>query len=208
VALFLAPGADAAAVLGQDVLLEPCWPCLCPAHLCDHAHHTIWGTCYLVSISGLLEGKIARLTIARLASWAGVAAFALVGLSGLLGSQGMFYAGLVLLGLATGPATVSNLALMLDMTVPGKVGLFIGAWGSASAFARLLGAFTTAGVRDLARLAPQAAVLGTLSALHPGLIPWSRCSCCGALTGRSSSVKPKCARDGSVVGAGLMSEAP
>ena len=49
---------------------------------------------------------------------------------------------------------------MLDMTIPGKVGLFIGAWGSASAFARLLGSLSTAIVRDLARLLPDQAVLG------------------------------------------------
>ena len=76
----------------------------------------------------------------------------------------MFYSGVVLLGLATGPATVSNLSLMLDMTVPGKIGLFIGAWGAASAMARLLGSFTTALVRDLARFAPQGAIGGYTAA--------------------------------------------
>ena len=49
---------------------------------------------------------------------------------------------------------------MLDMTTPGKVGMFIGAWGSASAFARLLGSLSTAVIRDLARLLPNQAVLG------------------------------------------------
>jgi BCD family chlorophyll transporter-like MFS transporter len=108
----------------------------------------------------LLEGRVSKLSIARLASLAAVVAFALVAVSGLVASQGLFYAGLVLLGLATGPATVSNLSLMLDMTMPGKVGLFIGAWGSASAFARLLGSLSTAIVRDLARFLPDQAVLG------------------------------------------------
>jgi BCD family chlorophyll transporter-like MFS transporter len=43
---------------------------------------------------------------------------------------------------------------MLDMTVPGKIGMFIGAWGSASAFARLLGSITTAVVRDVVDAMP------------------------------------------------------
>jgi BCD family chlorophyll transporter-like MFS transporter len=75
----------------------------------------------------------------------------------------VFYTGVVLLGLATGPATVANLSLMLDMTAPGKVGLFIGAWGSASAFARLLGYLTTATARDLARLFPDSALYGYIA---------------------------------------------
>jgi BCD family chlorophyll transporter-like MFS transporter len=50
------------------------------------------------------------------------------------------------------------------MTVPGKVGLFIGAWGAGNAFARLLGSFTTAAVRDLANLMPNNALGGYLAA--------------------------------------------
>lgn len=152
-----------AAVLGQDVLLEPFAARAFGMSVSATTRITsIWGTCYLLSlvVSGMLEGKVSKLTVARLASWVGVVSFILVGLSGPLGSQSVFYLGLVLLGLATGPATVSNLSLMLDMTVPGKVGMFIGAWGSASAFARLLGSVTTAGVRDLARINPEFAVMG------------------------------------------------
>jgi BCD family chlorophyll transporter-like MFS transporter len=52
---------------------------------------------------------------------------------------------------------------MLEMTVPGKVGLFIGAWGSASALARLLGSFSTALVRDLARYSPAGALFGYMA---------------------------------------------
>ena len=152
-----------AAVLGQDVLLEPFAARAFDMSVSATTRITsIWGTCYLLSlvITGMLEGRISKLFTARLASWVGVVSFVLVGLSGLIGSQTVFYVGIVLLGLATGPATVSNLSLMLDMTVPGKVGMFIGAWGSASAFARLLGSLTTAAVRDLARINPQYAVLG------------------------------------------------
>jgi BCD family chlorophyll transporter-like MFS transporter len=152
-----------AAVLGQDVLLEPFAARAFELPVSATTRITsIWGTCYLLSLAltGALEGRLPKLAVARFASWLGVASFILVGISGLAGSLALFYVGLVLLGLATGPATVSNLSLMLDMTLPGKVGLYIGAWGSASAFARLLGSVTTAGVRDLVRINPANAVWG------------------------------------------------
>jgi BCD family chlorophyll transporter-like MFS transporter len=152
-----------AAILGQDVLLEPfaARAFNLPVEATTRIT-SIWGVFYLVSllVAGMLEGKIAKVTIARAASWGAIVAFLLITISGLLSSQAVFYSGVVLLGLATGPATVSNLSLMLDMTIPGKVGLFIGAWGAASALARLLGSFTTAVIRDLARFLPDAALYG------------------------------------------------
>ena len=152
-----------AAVLGQDVLLEPFAARAFDMPVSETTRITsIWGTCYLLSllITGALEGRVSKLKIARLASGLAIGSFGLVALSAVIGGVPLFYLGVVLLGLATGPATVSNLSIMLDMTVPGKVGLFIGAWGSASAFARLLGSVVTAVVRDLARLSPNNAVYG------------------------------------------------
>jgi BCD family chlorophyll transporter-like MFS transporter len=152
-----------AAVLGQDVLLEPFAARAFDLPVSATTRITsVWGTCYLLSlvVAGMLEGRVSKWTVARLASWLGAVAFGVVAVSAFAGGKNLFYFGVVLLGLATGPATVSNLSLMLDMTVPGKVGLFIGAWGSASAFARLLGAVITAIFRDLARLAPNSAVIG------------------------------------------------
>ncbi|MCU0485856.1 MAG: BCD family MFS transporter [Anaerolineales bacterium] len=156
-----------AAVLGQDVLLEPFAARAFGLPVEDTTSITsIWGSVYLVSliITGFLDKRIAMHTIARAASLAGMAAFGLVAASGFLGSPAMFYVGLVLLGLATGPATVSNLSIMLDMTVPGKVGMFIGAWGSANAIARLLGSLVTAVVRDLVDMLPNSALVGYASA--------------------------------------------
>ena len=141
-----------AAILGQDVLLEPFAARAfgLPVNATTRIT-TIWGVCYLLSlvVTGLLEGKAAKITVVRMASLGAILAFLLIAASGLSTQLGLFYAGVVLLGLATGPATVANLSLMLDMTVPGKVGLFIGAWGTASALARFLGSFTTAVVRDM-----------------------------------------------------------
>ena len=146
-----------AAVLGQDVLLEPFAARAFNIPVNETTFITaIWGTAYLISllVTGLLEGKISKIQIARLSSWLAIVAFGIIALSGFAGGLYLFYTGLVLLGIATGSATVSNLSIMLDMTVPGKVGMFIGAWGSANAFARLLGSITTAAVRDLVDMMP------------------------------------------------------
>lgn len=156
-----------AAILGQDVLLEPFAARAFELPVEATTRITsIWGVFYLISliVAGILEDRLSKTRVARIASWAAISSFLLIILSGIIHNLGVFYAGVVILGLATGPATVSNLSLMLDMTVPGKVGLFIGAWGAASAFARLLGTFTTAAVRDLARLTPNNAIWGYLLA--------------------------------------------
>ena len=57
--------------------------------------------------------------------------------------------GVAALGFGTGIATATNLALMLDMTTPEQVGLFIGAWGLADALARGAGMLLGGVVRDL-----------------------------------------------------------
>jgi BCD family chlorophyll transporter-like MFS transporter len=50
--------------------------------------------------------------------------------------------------MGTGLATVANLALMFDLTLPGYTGLFIGAWGVSNALSRLLGTMMAGLVRD------------------------------------------------------------
>jgi BCD family chlorophyll transporter-like MFS transporter len=54
----------------------------------------------------------------------------------------------VIFGFGSGISTAANLALMLDMTVPGQVGVFVGAWGMADALARLFGTLLSGIVRD------------------------------------------------------------
>ncbi len=100
-------------------------------------------------VAGFLESRLAKRSVAKIGAWGAILAFLLIALSGLATSQGLFYTGVVLLGLATGLATVSNLSLMLDMTIAGRVGLFIGAWGMANALARLTGSILSGLARDL-----------------------------------------------------------
>ncbi len=111
---------------------------------------SIWGGCVLIAllIAGALERRMAKKTVAGWGGWGSLLGFVLIAGSGLLANQSVFYSGVILLGIGTGLATVSNLSLMLDMTTAGNVGLFIGAWGMANALSRLLGSVLGGVVRD------------------------------------------------------------
>jgi BCD family chlorophyll transporter-like MFS transporter len=140
------------AILGQDILLEPYGAKAFGLSVQATTRITsIWGSFFLLSLSlgAALEKQVPKLIQAKIGAWSGIIAFALIVFSSLLGSQTVFYLGVVLLGLATGLATVSNLSLMLDMTSVGNVGLFIGAWGMASAVARLAGNMISGAVNYL-----------------------------------------------------------
>ena len=112
---------------------------------------SIWGVALLV---GLLVTN-------RLTLWYGLkraaqvgAAFAALGLlgivlAGVFHQVGLLIPSLVLFGFGSGISTAANLALMLDMTIAGQVGLFIGAWGVADALARLGGTLLSGVVRDV-----------------------------------------------------------
>ena len=140
------------AVFAQDILLEPFGAEAFDLEVSETTFITaIWGTMFLVSLSlgSIFENRVPKLRQAKIGAWGGIFAFGLIVLSSVLNSQAVFYTGVVLLGLATGLSTVSNLSLMLDMTVAGKIGLFIGAWGMASAISRLTGNLMSGAVRDV-----------------------------------------------------------
>jgi BCD family chlorophyll transporter-like MFS transporter len=141
-----------AALLGQDILLEPFaaeafdMPVKATTRITS-----LWGGCFLVAlaIAGALETRLSKRVVAVWGGWGALAGFALIVLSGVILHSGVFYSGVILLGVGTGLATVSNLSLMLDMTTPQNVGLYIGAWGMANAVSRLLGSLMGGVVRDL-----------------------------------------------------------
>ena len=151
------------AILGQDILLEPFGAEAFGLSVSQTTRITsIWGTFFLVTLvlGGALEQRISKLTQARSGAWTGIVAFALIIISGMLGNISLFYLGVVILGLATGLATVSNLSLMLDMTTAGKVGLFMGVWGMASAVSRLTGNLLGGILRDAITAFADNAVFG------------------------------------------------
>ena len=148
------------AILGQDILLEPYGAEAFGMSVQQTTRITsIWGGCVLAAlvVAGLLEGRVAKRRVAQVGGLGALLGFALISVSGPIASQGLFYGGILLLGVGTGLSTVSNLSLMLDMTTPGNVGLYIGAWGMANAFARLTGSLLSGALRDsVAQLAGSA----------------------------------------------------
>jgi BCD family chlorophyll transporter-like MFS transporter len=152
-----------AAILGQDILLEPFGGEAFNMSIKATTRITsLWGTCVLLAlvVAGILESRVSKRSVA---AWGGVGAlfgFGLIALSGILADQSIFYSGVILLGLGTGLSTVSNLSLMLDMTTAGNVGLFIGAWGMSNAISRLVGSVLGGAVRDVVTQVLSNPVLG------------------------------------------------
>lgn len=139
------------AILGQDILLEPYAAEAFGMSVQSTTRITaIWGTFFLISLSvgAVLEKRVDKITQAKIGAYSGILAFMLIVLSGMVNLLWLFYLGVVALGLATGLSTVSNLSLMLDMTSVGSVGVFIGAWGMASAIARLVGNLLSGAIRE------------------------------------------------------------
>jgi BCD family chlorophyll transporter-like MFS transporter len=139
------------AILGQDILLEPYGAEAFGLSVQATTRITsIWGTFFLISLSAgaMLERKVPKIRQAKIGAYTGIFSFFLIVVSGTNGMLPVFYGGVILLGFATGLSTVSNLSLMLDMTTVGNVGMFIGAWGMASALARLTGNLLSGVLRE------------------------------------------------------------
>jgi len=151
------------ALLGQDVLLEPFGAEAFRMSVRSTTQLTsIWGGCMLLTLTvgGILDGRIPKRTLAQAGNIGALLGFILIAASGMLGLVQVFYSGVILLGLGTGLSTVANLSLMLDMTTPANVGLFIGAWGVSNALSRLSGSVMAGSIRDVVTYFSQNAVLG------------------------------------------------
>ncbi len=140
-----------AAILSQDVLLEPFGA--------QAFGMTLEQTSRIVSISstftlaafivaGLMEGRVHKKIIAQIGNTGALLGFIVIVLSGVTRSLSVFYIGITLLGFGTGISTVANLSLMFDLTVPEKVGLYIGAWGFSNGLSRLTGLLMAGVVAD------------------------------------------------------------
>jgi len=154
-----------AAILGQDVLLEPFGAEAFGMTVTQTTRITsIWGTFVLIAIivAGLLEGRMAKKTIAQLGNLGALAGFVVIVASGFIRSTSIFYTGVTLLGLGTGLSTVANLSLMFDLTAPGMVGLYIGAWGFSNALSRLTGTLLAGIMRDVVNQLTGVALSGYL----------------------------------------------
>lgn len=156
-----------ASILGQDVLLEPYAAHAFGMTVKQTTQLTaIWGTSTMVAL--LLHGFILNRWLstkqgATAGSVVAAIGLALIGASGLLGIKPVFIPGIVLLGLGTGMATSTNLALMLGMTAPEQTGLFIGAWGVADALSRVVGNFLGGFGRDVIAHLSESTLVGYVS---------------------------------------------
>ena len=154
-----------AAILGQDVLLEPFGAEAFGMTVTQTTRITsIWGTFVLLAIiiAGFLEGRVAKRNVAQLGNVGALLGFVVIVASGLMLNRHIFYTGVTLLGIGTGLSTVANLSLMFDLTVPGMVGLYIGAWGFSNALSRLTGSVLGGVVRDVVTQATGVALSGYL----------------------------------------------
>ena len=141
-----------AAILGQDVLLEPFGAEAFGMTVTQTTRITsIWGTFVLLAIivAGLLEGRVSKRVVAQFGNIGALLGFVVIVISGILINKHVFYTGVTLLGIGTGLSTVANLSLMFDLTMPGMVGLYIGAWGFSNALSRLTGSILGGVVRDV-----------------------------------------------------------
>jgi len=141
-----------AAILGQDVLLEPFAAEAFGLTVMQTTRITsLWGTFVLMAIlaAGILEGHISRRILAQIGNVGALVGFLVIITSGFTRSLNIFYVGIILLGFGTGLSTVANLSLMFTLTTPSNVGLYIGAWGFSNSMSRLVGSIFGGGLRDV-----------------------------------------------------------
>ena len=153
------------AILGQDVLLEPFGAEAFGMTVTQTTRITsLWGTFVLLAIivAGILEGRASKRLVAQCGNTGALLGFIVIVISGILINKSVFYTGVTLLGIGTGLSTVANLSLMFELTIPGMVGLYIGAWGFANALSRLVGSVLGGVVRDVVTQATGHALSGYL----------------------------------------------
>lgn len=139
------------ALLGQDLLLEPFAADVFAVPVRRTTEYTsIWGVALLAALllTSPLARRIGKPPAALIGALFAGAGLLLIAFSGILRLKELFIPGLVVFGFGSGISTAANLALMLDMTLAGQVGVFLGAWGMADALARLCGTLLGGIVRD------------------------------------------------------------
>ncbi len=142
-----------AAILGQDVLLEPFGAQAFGMSIAQTSRIVSYSqllTLIAFFVAGFMERRVAKKKIAQMGNIFAILGFLLIVVSGVTRSLGIFYIGIMALGFGTGIATVANLSLMYNLTVREEVGLYIGAWGFSNGLSRGLGLLMAGVVADLA----------------------------------------------------------
>jgi len=142
-----------AAILGQDILLEPFGAQAFGMSIANTSRIVSYSqllTLIAFFVAGFMERRVAKKKIAQMGNIFAILGFLLIVLSGITRSLGIFYIGIMALGFGTGIATVANLSLMYNLTVREEIGLYIGAWGFSNGLSRGLGLLVAGVVADLA----------------------------------------------------------
>jgi BCD family chlorophyll transporter-like MFS transporter len=142
-----------AAILGQDVLLEPFGAQAFGMSIAETSRIVSYSqalTLIAFFVAGFMERRVAKKKIAQMGNVFAILGFMLIVTSGIAQSLGIFYLGIMFLGFGTGIATVANLSMMYNLTVREEVGLYIGAWGFSNGLSRLVGLLMAGIVADVA----------------------------------------------------------
>jgi BCD family chlorophyll transporter-like MFS transporter len=106
-------------------------------------------------ITGLLVGgavaipRIGKKRVTAAGNLIGVVAFAMLAIIALRGEPGPVAVTILLMGLGTGAFTVGGVSLMMDLTVAGQAGLFVGAWTLAQALAKFSSSVLSGVIHDV-----------------------------------------------------------
>jgi len=106
-------------------------------------------------ITGLLVGgawaipRFGKKRVTALGNAISIVAFALLVAIALRREPGPVPIAIALVGLGTGAFTVGGVSLMMDLTVSGQAGLFVGAWTLAQALAKFGSSVLSGGIHDL-----------------------------------------------------------
>ena len=142
-----------AAILGQDILLEPFGAQAFGMSISETSRIVSYSqllTLIAFFVAGFMERRVEKKKIAQMGNICAILGFLLIVASGITRSLGIFYAGIMFLGFGTGIATVANLSLMYNLTVREEIGLYIGAWGFSNGLSRGVGLLIAGIVADLA----------------------------------------------------------
>ncbi len=153
-------------ILGQNILLEPFAGEAFGLGVGQTTSrvNSIWGTFVLLAIIAayFLEGRVSKRIVAQAGNIGALIGFIIIVVSGIIANKHIFYVGITVLGLGTGLCTVANLSLMFDFTIPGLVGLYIGAWGFSNALSRLTGNLLGGVIFDALKSTTGSALIGYL----------------------------------------------
>ncbi len=156
-----------AAILGQDILLEPYGAHEFGMTIRQTTQLTAtWGGATLLALLAhgfVLNRWLSKKAGATIGAVLATLGFLLIAGSGMLDIQAIFVPGVAVLGFGTGLSTSTNLGLMLDMTTVEQAGLYIGAWGVANATARGVGMLLGSVLRDVITALTGSASAGYIS---------------------------------------------